>query len=1090
MPKSAFYSLIWSSSYGAYELYKGQEVEAVELVPDSSTWLEGVKEFSSFAFHGQHGSYTARKERKQRGEGYWYAYARVEGKLTKRYLGRSIDLAFARLEQVAQELWRNPLDGLLQNGRAESTNSSRSSDLAGLSVHDSTMPPISAHLPLHSVQRQGNGSGDRKSLPALAQRQTDSLLTSKLHMPHLPAQLVHRPRLIQRLQQGLERSLILLSAPAGFGKSMLLSDWLASKSIPVVWLSLEPQDNDLTRFLSYLLAALQTYDSHLGKNAQALFHPLHAPPLEIVLTLLLNDLMAKRAENQDHVVLVLDDYHVITDKAIHQALFVLLDYLPPQLHLVLSTREDPPFPLARLRGRDAVLELRAADLQFTPEETATYLMEETGLSLSVEQSSLLQLRTEGWITGLQLAAHSLQNHDDPMGFITAFSGSHRYVMDYLLEEVLSRQPAVQDFLLQTCILDRLSTSLCDAVRAQAGSQAVLDYLERANLFLIALDDDREWYRYHRLFVQVLRQRLQQTAPALVPTLHRRASRWYEQHELFAEAVSHALAASAFEEAARLIERYAGVFIPGDQMQTLCEWLHALPESLVLAHPSLCLVHALALMYTNHLEEASTRLRMVERGLDLGEDNRQDGQGRVLLGRVVACRSMLARLSGNLKRSVILARQALDLLPETDATQLTRILHAGALFSAAHEYLASGDVGPNSERLLIKLIGDARAANYRLLILKGLLLLARLRMLQGQLHLASTTYEEIVRIVSRTEEPQVLADSAVYYFGMGDLLREWNELEAAEQHFARGMDLLSGVLSIDIDKVWLGYSSLARLQQARGRYDLALATLDAFVLLAQQRPIPPLLMAQSAAMRAHMELAQGNLSAARHWENTSGLSTNDPLGRDEYGPYQREREYLTLVRVRITEKRINPMESNLSEVLGLLERLLAEADANRRGHSMLEMLILHALTLEVQGNRTAALTVLNRVLKLAEPEGYVRLFLDEGQPMIALLRQAQRHRIASNYVARLLALVGESEAIGTHPLAPNANSLTEPLTAREREVLHLMLNGATNREIACELIVSVNTVKKHVSNICRKLSVRSRAQAIAKARKLSLLLRES
>jgi LuxR family transcriptional regulator, maltose regulon positive regulatory protein len=1086
MPKSAFYSLIWSSSHGAYELYKGREDEAVELVPDSSIWLEGVKEFSSFAFHGQHGSYTARKERKQRGEGYWYAYARVEGKLTKRYLGRSIDLAFARLEQVAQELWRNPLDGLLQTDRAEATNSSRNSDLSGLSVHGTTMPPVPAHLPLHSVQVQGNGFRGRKSVPALFQQQTDPLLTTKLHMPHLPGQLVHRPRLIQRLQQGLERSLILLSAPAGFGKSTLLSDWQASRAIPVVWLSLEPQDNDLTRFLSYLLAALQNYDPHLGKNVQALLHPLHAPPLEIVLTLVLNDLMARRAPDQDHVVLVLDDYHVITDKTIHQALFLLLDHLPPQLHLVLSSREDPPFPLARLRGRDAVLELRAADLQFTPEETAIYLVEVMGLSLSAEQSSLLQLRTEGWITGLQLAAHSLQNHDDSAAFITAFSGSHRYVMDYLLEEVLNRQLAVQDFLLQTCILDRLSTSLCDAVRAQDGSRAVLDYLERANLFLITLDDDRQWYRYHRLFAQVLRQRLQQTAPTLVPILHRRASRWYEQHELFAEAVSHALAASAFEEAARLIEQYAGVFILGNQMQTLCEWLHALPESLVLAHPSLCLVHALALMYTNRLEEASTRMQMVERGLDLGEDNRQDGQGQVLLGQVVACRSMLTRLWGDLKRSVILARQALDLLPETDAAQLTRILHAGALFSAAHEYLVSGDVGPGSERLLTKPIGDARAPNYRLMTLKGLLLLARLRVLQGQLHLASTTYEEVVRVVSRTEELQVLADSAIYYFAMGDLLREWNELEAAERHLVRGMDLLSGVLSIDADKVWLGYSSLARLQQAHGRYDLALATLDAFVLLAQQRPIAHPLMAQSAAMRAHMELAQGNLPEAGHWANTSDLSTNDSLGRDEYGPYQREREYLTLVRVRITEKRVNPMESNLSEVLSLLERLLADADANRRIHSMLEMLVLHALALEVQGNRTAALTVLNRVLKLAEPEGYVRLFLDEGQPMMALLRQAQRHGIAPNYVARLLSLVRESEAIDTPPLAFNSNSLVEFITAREREVLHLMLNGATNREIACELIVSVNTVKKHVSNICRKLSVRSRTQAIAKARKLSLL----
>jgi ATP/maltotriose-dependent transcriptional regulator MalT len=1080
MPKNALYTLVWSSSYQAYELYKGLEEEVLYLVPDSSARLEWVNELSSFAFHGQHGSYTARKERKQRGEEYWYAYARVEGKLTKRYLGRSNDLALPRLEQVAQELRRNRQDVLLQIDHAQATHHSRSNDLPDLIVPGTTMPTVPAPLPLHSVQQQGNVLA-RKTPPGPSHLQTSPLLTTKLHMPHLPAQLVHRPRLIQRLQYGLERSLILLSAPAGFGKSTLLADWLASNAIPATWLSLEPQDNAPARFLSYLLAALQTYDAHLGKNARALLHPLHAPPLDIVLTLLLNDLMDKRADAQDYIVLILDDYHVITNEAIHQTLFLLLDHLPPQMLLVLATREDPPLPLARLRGRDTVVELRAADLQFTPEETAAYLVGMMGLPLSAEQSRLLQLRTEGWVTGLQLAAHSLHNHDDPEGFITAFSGSHRYVMDYLLEEVLNRQPqVVQDFLLQTCILDRLSTSLCDAVRAEDGSQDMLDFLERANVFLVALDDDRQWYRYHRLFAQVLRQRLQQTTPTLVPTLHQRASLWYEQHELFTEAISQALAASDFAEVGRLIEQHASVFILGDQMQTLYEWLQVLPESLMLARPSLCLVHALALMYTNHLEEASARLQLVERGLVLGEDNRQDAQRRVLLGQVIACQSILASLSGDLESSLTLSRQALYLLPATKATLLTHILHARAMFSTAHEYLVNGDVGPDSERLLMKLIGDTRASDYRLLTLKGLLLLARLRVLQGQLHQAITTYEEVVQVVSGTEELQALADSAVYYFGLGDLLRERNELEAAEQLLAQGMDLLKRVLSIEADKVWLGYSILARLQQARGRHDLALATLNAFVQLAQKRHIPTILMAQLAAMQAHVELAQGNLSAARHWADISGFSANDSPN------YLHEREYLTLVRIRIAEKRITPTGSRLSEVLILLERLLADAEANKRIHSMLEVLLLYALALEVQGNHTTALTVLDRALTLAEPEGYVRLFLDEGRPMIALLRRAQRHGLAPNYIAKLLALTKEPEAIDIHPHTPTFNSLVEPLTAREREVLQLMLNGATNREIARELIVSVNTVKKHVLNICGKLNVRSRTQAIAKARKLHLL----
>ncbi len=481
MPKIAHYTLVWSPLHQAYELHEGPVSGILDIVPESPAWLAWVSQISSFAFHGRNGSYTACKESKQRGEGYWYAYARIGGKLTKRYLGRGSSLTLPRLEQVAQELWLDTPD--------------------------------------------------------------TPLLATKLHVPRPRPHLVHRPRLFQRLQQGMERALTLISAPVGFGKSTLLSDWLASRAIPVAWLSLEPQDNEPVRFLSYLLAALQTYDPHLSTTRQVLHHPLQPPLMEAMLTLLINDLLKGRGTTQEHFVLILDNYQVITDESIHHALSFLVDHLPSRMHLVLATREDPPLPLAQLRGRDDVLELRAIDLRFRPEEAATFLIEVMGLSLSAEESARLQARTEGWITGLQLAAFSLQGRDDPGAFITAFSGSHHYVVDYLLEEVLNRQSeVVQDFLLQTCILDRLSAPLCDAVREQGGSQALLDFLERTNLFLVALDDERQWYRYHRLFAQALRQRLQQTAPALVADLHLRASRWYEQHGLFAEAASYALAA--------------------------------------------------------------------------------------------------------------------------------------------------------------------------------------------------------------------------------------------------------------------------------------------------------------------------------------------------------------------------------------------------------------------------------------------------------------------------------------------------------------------------------------------------------------------
>ncbi len=436
----------------------------------------------------------------------------------------------------------------------------------------------------HRRMAENERASDRmaRTAPLISAVPGNMLLASKLLAPLPRPHLVHRPRLIQRLQQGLNQNLILLSAPAGFGKSTLLADWLASYAIPAAWLSLEPRDNDPLRFLAYLLAALQASDPGLGRTVQAFPHPLQRASLENVLTSLINGLEARMSREQEHAVLVLDDYHFITNRSLHHALSFLLEHLPPHLHLVLATREDPPLPLALLRGRDNLLELRASDLRFTHEETATYLIKKMGLHLSDEECSLLRGRTEGWITGLHLAALSLQDCDDPLAFMATFSGSHHYVVDYLLDEVLSRQPqAVQDFLLQTALLDRLSAPLCDAVRAQSDSQEQLGLLEHANLFLIPLDDERCWYRYYHLFAEALRQRLQQTAPTQVPLLHLRASRWLEQHGLIAEAVSHALAASASEEAERLIEQH-----------NLCETLR----------PSLRLLSALALPDSQQGEE--------------------------------------------------------------------------------------------------------------------------------------------------------------------------------------------------------------------------------------------------------------------------------------------------------------------------------------------------------------------------------------------------------------------------------------------------------------------------------------------------------
>jgi LuxR family transcriptional regulator, maltose regulon positive regulatory protein len=536
MPKNARYTLVWSASRQAYELVE-QQGGVQDVVPENADWLAQVKQLSSFSFHGRHGYYTACKEYKRRGEGYWYAYVRIGGKLVKRYLGRSASLTIPRLEQMAQELWSDGSDMLLQE---EETGVSQF--LAPANGQEEVV--YCAFIPNYSNKLQVDHAAVQQIEPALVNLMGDPLLATKIHFPRPRSHLMHRPRLTQRLQQGMRRALALISAPVGFGKSTLLSDWLTAGSIPVAWLSLDPQDNEPVRFLSYLLAAVQAYDPHLMSGVQVLHDRLQPLSMESVLTLLINDLLL-RGDIQEHFVVVLDNYHFITNLSIHHALAFLLDHLPPGVHVVLATREDPPLPLAQLRARGDLLELRATDLRFTPEEAHTFLTEAMGLSLTKEESTLLQVRTEGWITGLQLAAFSLQGRDDVGAFIKEFSGSNHYVVDYLLEEVLKRQSEmVQNFLLQTCILDRLCAPLCDAVREQPGSEILLDFLERANLFLVPLDNERKWYRYHRLLAEALRQFLQQIAPALVPVLHQRASRWYERQGLFAEAISHASLAHA------------------------------------------------------------------------------------------------------------------------------------------------------------------------------------------------------------------------------------------------------------------------------------------------------------------------------------------------------------------------------------------------------------------------------------------------------------------------------------------------------------------------------------------------------------------
>jgi LuxR family maltose regulon positive regulatory protein len=1008
-------------------VYCQHEQEVAVGTPSWFAWLETA---STFSFVCDGGHFTARKERssRQRGGWYWKAYRKQGGKLYSRYLGKSEALTQERLLAIAAAL--------------SSAARTIASPNAGVS-------------PAFSSPARGNAH--------------DPLLAVRLHPPHLRMPLVSRTHLVNRLHEGMAGPLTLLSAPAGYGKTTLLAQWLTESELPSAWLSLEAQDNDPVRFLSYLLAALRTHVPDLDLNIPALLQTPQAAPLERVFALLTNELMERLTGD---FALVLDDYQVIEAAPIHQALIFFLDHLPPRLHLVIATRADPPLPLARLRARGQLTELRTADLRLSDDESENFFQHVMGLTLSHQAVLAIQSRTEGWVAGLQLAALSLRSKEDVPTFLAAFTGSHRFVLDYFSEEVLSRLPApLLSFLLHTSILERLCGSLCDAVTQHEDSQRMLEALERANLFMVPLDDEQHWYRYHHLFAELLQNRLQRTQPDLVAELHRRASLWYTQHHYAAEAVQHALAAHDFELVARLIESSATTFLKQGQTGLLLNWLNAFSEAQVRSNPWLCIWHACALHLLDQPEKAEIRIRDAERTLATKTASEQ----ATIMGLAAAIRANLARYSGDLERALSFAHEAWTLLP-ADPPEL----RSTALSMLAHAYLTSGEATPDTEQQVQEAISANCSSGYQLMYFRSLILLARLQMLQGQLRAAAATCERAGQATPK-EVLQVLSASSIYCFILGDLLREWNRLDEAEHLLAQGMKQIDGKRSVYGDDVLTGYLALARLYQARSMHDKAIATLDAFLHLAKMRQYPAYSAAMAEALRAQIALAQGRLDDAVSWADASGLSCGDTGWS-----YLHEGEYLTLARVRLAQGRAHLAGPWLQETLQLVQFLRVEVEATARGRSVLEILILLALTLDAQGRCSEALSTLHEALQRAAPEGYIRLFVDEGAPMQALLYKIRQHTTLPDYVNTLLRTFSSQSPSVAVPARFAYQDLTEPLTRREREVLQLLGAGASNREIACQLVVSVNTVKRHIHNLCGKLNVSSRTQAIVRARSLQLL----
>jgi LuxR family maltose regulon positive regulatory protein len=918
------------------------------------------------------------------------------------------------------------------------------------------------------------------------------ILATKLYIPPLPPRVVARPRLIKQLTDGLSlgHKLTLISAPAGFGKSTLVSEWIANCGRQVAWLSLDESDNDPARFSIYLISALQTISPNLGAGILEALQSPQAPPIESILTALLNEIAAIASDPstglEQSCILVLDDYHLVDAKSVDDALTFLLEHLPPQLHLVITTREDPALPIPRLRARRQLTELRAADLRFTPSEAVEFLDQVMGLYLSGEDLAALEDRTEGWIAGLQLAALSMQDHQDVHEFIQAFAGDHRYIVDYLIEEVLQRQPeSLRSFLLQTAILERLSGSLCDAVTDQSGGKVRLETLQRGNFFLIPLDDTRHWYRYHHLFADVLRMHLTTEQPELVPVLHRRASAWYEQNGSPEEAIRHALAGRDFERAAGLIELAAPAMHRNRQEATVLAWLRALPDELFQARPVLSILDVGAIMSNGEIEGVETRLRDAERWLDMIEDRHErpdemivvnEEEFRRLPGAVALYHAGLALAHGDVPETVKYAQRVLDLVPEYD-----HLGRGGAFGLMGLALWTKGDL-ETAHRTFAEGMAQLQMSGNISDAVGGVLALADIRITQGRLHDAMRTYERALQLARENGTP-MLRGTADMYVGMSELEHEHNDLQAATQLLLRSQE--QGEHTGFPQHPYRWRVAMARLREAQGDLDGAVDLLDEAEPLYVSDFFPN--VRPVAALKARVWVAQGRLSEALGWAREHGLSAEDSLS------YLREFEHITLARLLLAQYKSDHSESPLRESIGLLERLLRAAEEGERKGSAIEILALQALADQLQGDIPVALTSLERALTLAEPEGYVRMFLDEGASMEQLLREAARRGILPGYTGRLLSAFdaeGQTSGASTDesPLlqTPASRPLIEPLTERELELLRLFKTELSGPEIAHELVIGLSTVRTHTKSIYSKLNVNSRRAAVKRAIELNLI----
>ncbi len=889
-----------------------------------------------------------------------------------------------------------------------------------------------------------------------------TILATKLYLPRLRPNVVSRPHLIERLSAGLHRKLTLISAPAGFGKTTLVSEWIKGSKRASAWLSLDEGDNDPIRSLTYLVGALQTISPSVGEGILRALQSSQPPPPDAILAALLNEMTTIPSQ----FILVLDDYHVIETSAVDQILSALVQHLPPQMHLVIVTREDPQLPLARLRAQGQLTEMRAGDLRFTPAEATEFLTQVMGLTLSVQDVAALESRTEGWIAGLQLAAISLQGHGDAAGFIQSFTGSHQFVLDFLVEEVMHQQPEhIQTFMLRTSILDRLCGPLCDAVLlAPVGSgQATLEYLDRANLFLVPLDHERRWYRYHHLFADLLRLQLQQGIAASsgdgepqVNELHLRASTWYESQGLELEAFHHAVVVHDVERATRLIEGNGIPLHLRGALYPVLNWLETLPKEVLDANPLLWVMYASALSMTGQMITFEQKLQAAETAL---QETEPDDKRHIIRGSIAAVRALTATPQSPPDTVIAQARCALEYLHPDNLPVRTALIWKlgwayqiqGDRVAAGHAYAEAISLSQISQNTIIDILASIG--------------LGTIQEAETHLDLAIQTYRHAVQLIEDPLLPVAcmvndapLPGAYEAHLGLARLLYEWNDLEGAQQHGQHGVQ--SAKQANDTDGVIAGDILLARLHLAQGDVAGAAALLAEAGQSSRQHNIVHRLP-EIAAAQVLVLLRQGQVTAAAHLAQAHDL----PQSQARFHLAQRDPD----------------------AALAVLATWRRQVEARGRQDERLKVLVIQALALDAQGDGDQAVHLISDVLTMAEPEGYIRLFLDEGPAMRQLVSRSATLGSAPDYIRRLLgAWKTETQRHEHESDVLPAQPLIEPLSRREIEVLRLIAQGLSNQEIGERLVLAMGTVKGHTQKIFGKLQVQRRTEAVARARDLGLL----